>query len=79
MMTLENFGAGRADASAPLRTSSPNVVLYDSLLTYPNLDLLQTSSGTALVSLKVLNIALPYDARIVVTDARGRRFVHAVG
>jgi hypothetical protein len=80
MMTLENFGAGRADGlTAVLRTSSPNVVLYDSLLTYPNLDLLQTSSGTALVSLKVLNVALPYDARIVVTDARGRRFVHAVG
>ncbi len=78
LMTLENFGAGRADGlAAVLRTSSPNVVLYDSLLTYPNLDLLQTSSGTALVSLKVLNVTLPYDARLVVTDSRGRRFVHS--
>lgn len=78
LVTLENFGAGRADGlSGVLRTSSPNVVLYDSLLTYPNLDLLQTSSGTALVSLKVLDVAQPYDARLVVTDARGRRVVHA--
>jgi len=77
LVTMENFGAGRADGlSGVLRTSSPNVVLYDSLLTYPSLDLLQTSNGTALVSLKVLDVAQPYDARLVVTDARGRSLVH---
>ncbi len=74
---LKNYGAGTAGGLvARLRSDNPNVTIYDSVITYPDLATLQESSGMAMASLAVADTALDRSAWFVVTDAEGRTFRH---
>lgn len=76
---VKNFGMGRSDVlTARLRTGSANVTLVDTVVTFTDLDLLDTSYGDALFSLRIIDAGAPYDARIDFEDDKGRTFSHAL-
>jgi len=77
VLLLKNFGSGTADIlTARLRTNSANVTLYDTLITYSDLELMDASNGGALFSMAVIDTSLSYDARIEVVDNMRRNFTH---
>ena len=77
LLTLKNYGAGRADQlTGYLRSNSPNVILQDTVVTYAALDLLETTNGTGLFSLTVVDAGLPYSAWVLFRDNYGREFRH---
>jgi hypothetical protein len=77
VLRLKNFGSGIADVlTARLRTNSANVTLYDSLIVFTDLELMDESNGGALFSMAVIDTSQSYDARIDVVDNMGRTFTH---
>ena len=72
---LKNFGAGMADnITGYLRADDPNIVLYDSLATWSNLDLLDDKAGSVVYSLSVSNILGTVESRFDFVDNHGRVF-----
>jgi len=78
VVRLKNFGAGGADViTGHLRSNSMNVTLYDSLVTYSDLDLMDESNGDALFSMAINDTSQVYDARFDFVDDMGRTFTHS--
>ncbi|HET6349927.1 MAG TPA: C25 family cysteine peptidase [Candidatus Krumholzibacteria bacterium] len=75
--TVKNYGTGRADGlTAVLRELDGGSTLVDTVTTYPNLSLLQSSENTVAFKLSEANVSLPNALRVVVTDSHGRVLTH---
>ena len=78
-MGVKNYGAGRCDVlTGRLRSDSPNVTLLDSVVIYSDIELMDTSFGDAIFSLRIVDASEAYDLRIDFEDDKGRTFSHDV-
>ncbi len=74
---LKNFGAGMADnITGYLRSDDLNVVIYDSVATWIDLDLMDDKAGSVVYSLSVGNILGTVESRFDFVDNHGRVFSH---
>jgi len=72
---LKNFGAGMADGvTGYLRTARSNVVVYDSVATWTNLELMDEVFGSVTYSLSVTDIISPINCYFDIVDNYGRAF-----
>lgn len=77
MVELKNFGAGVSGAmTGRLRTTSPNVALYDTVATWTSLGLLGQGTASAPYSLALADTAASGAAWLLITDSYGRQVRH---
>jgi hypothetical protein len=76
-VTLKNFGAGLADrVTGFLRSVDPQVTLYDTLVVYDDIGLVEESTGGATFSLSDTDINSPFRCWIMFVDNHDRRIRH---
>jgi hypothetical protein len=74
---LKNYGAGRADAiSGTLRTDNANVVLHDTLATFPAIELLEEGVCSVVYSLELINAVRKSESYLLFEDSYGRVVRH---
>ncbi|MCB1183046.1 VCBS repeat-containing protein [bacterium] len=74
---LKNFGGALLDfVDARLRTSSINVVIYDSVATWSNLALMEEAPASAFFSLSVTQFSKAAPMWLLLTDNHGRTVRH---